>query len=94
MIAYVFSVYDRASQAFGRPFFAQHAGQATRSFTDEVNRPPQDGQNDLFSHPEDFELFELGSYDDSKGLLMPHDEPKLLLTGKQVKPSVPTLAKA
>lgn len=94
----LFAIKDLAAQAFGRPMFLPHAGVAVRSFTDEVNRPSQDSslQNDLFAHPDDFELYELGEFDDSDGSFALHKVPKLLLQGKQVKrsdiPSKPLMA--
>lgn len=59
------SVFDTASQAFMRPMFVPHVGQASRSFADEVNRPAQD--NVMFNHPEDFILFQLGTFDEESG---------------------------
>lgn len=81
----VCAVKDRAADAFGRPFFVSTAGLAIRSFMDEVSRDSADNQ--LFSHPDDFDLFELGVYDDADGSLFSHDQPKLLMLGKQVRGS-------
>lgn len=61
----VFSLYDKAAAAFGIPMFMQNKGVAIRSFGDEVNR--KDQTNNLHNHPEHFELYELGWYDDSSG---------------------------
>lgn len=83
MIHVVCSVHDRAAQAFGRPFFVANQGLALRSFTDEVNRKAEDNQ--LFNHPDDFDLYELGTWDDSNGSYSACAEPKLLLLGKQAK---------
>ena len=63
----VVAVKDRAADAFGRPFFVQTQGVAIRSFMDEVNRQAEDNQ--LYQHPDDFDLFELGMYDDSTGMI-------------------------
>lgn len=80
------AVKDTAAQTFGRSFPTPHANAAIRSFTDEVNRPgTNDAQNDLFSHPDDFELYELGYYDDQLGALIPHkDGPQLLVRAKDL----------
>ena len=51
------SIRDSAADAYGRPFFLPSVGVAIRSFTDEVNRPSEDNQ--IYQHPEDFDLFEL-----------------------------------
>lgn len=82
MIQVVVAVKDRAADAFGRPFFVQTQGVAIRSFMDEVNRQAEDNQ--LYQHPDDFDLFELGTYDDSTGMIV-MTEPKLLMLGKQVR---------
>jgi hypothetical protein len=77
------TVKDRAADAFGRPMFVPSAGVAIRSFSDEINRNNADNQ--LFNHPDDFDLYELGEFDDNSGLFALHEQPKLLSLGKQVK---------
>jgi hypothetical protein len=52
------TVKDRAADAYGRPMFVPSAGVAIRSFSDEINRNNADNQ--LFNHPDDFDLYELG----------------------------------
>ena len=79
----VVSIKDRAADAFGRPAFVPSVGVAIRSFSDEVNR--SDSENQMYSHPDDFDLFELGSYDDSTGIVEMLDQPKLLILGKNAK---------
>jgi hypothetical protein len=77
------TVKDRAADAFGRPMFVRSIGEAIRSFSDEVNRKSDDNQ--LFNHSDDFDLFELGEFDDNTGLFVLHEQPKLVSLGKQVK---------
>ena len=77
------TVKDRAADAYGRPMFVPSAGVAIRSFSDEINRDNPDNQ--LFNHPDDFDLYELGEFDDNTGLFSLHEQPKLLSLGKQVK---------
>jgi hypothetical protein len=77
------TVKDRAADAFGRPMFVRSIGEAIRSFSDEVNRKSDDNQ--LYNHSDDFDLFELGEFDDNTGLMTLHDQPKLVSLGKQVK---------
>lgn len=83
MIQIIVSVKDRAADAFGRPAFVPSSGVAIRSFTDEVNRENPDNQ--LFHHPDDFDLYELGTFDDSTGIVTCHLTPKVLILGKAVK---------
>lgn len=63
----IVSVFDTAVQADGRPLFVPTKGAAMRSFTDEVNRKAED--NPMWAHPEDYELYFLGWFDDSSGHL-------------------------
>ena len=79
----VCSIKDRAADAYGRPFFVPAVGIAIRGFQDEVNR--QDKDNQVFQHPDDSDLYELGFFDDSTGLFDTLDQPKLLMLGKQAK---------
>lgn len=85
----VCAVRDSAVQGFGRPIFVPQVAAATRSFTDEVNRPPQPGQqNDLYSHSEDFELWHLADFDDDTGQFSPPvDGQRCVSRGKDVKAS-------
>lgn len=62
----LFAIRDAATDQFGTPMFLLSAGQALRSFTDEVNRVAAD--NLLSSHPEDYALYQLGSFDTATGL--------------------------
>jgi len=83
MINVICSVKDRAADAFGRPLFVPSVGIAIRSFSDEVNR--QDKDNQMYNHSDDFDLFELGTFDDNTGIIECHSQPKLLTLGKSVK---------
>jgi len=77
------SVKDRAADAYGRPMFVPSTGVAIRSFSDEINR--SDADNQLYNHPDDFDLYEFGTFDDNTGEFELYEQPKLLSLGKQVK---------
>lgn len=77
----VVSIRDRAAQCFSRPVFTQTEGTAIRSFTDELNREGAD--NELAKHPEDFDLYVVGVFDDDDGLFTCESIPRLLLKGDQ-----------
>jgi hypothetical protein len=83
MISVIVSVKDSAAEAFGRPMYLQSLGVAIRSFTDEVNR--EDKDNQLFNHPDDFDLYELGLFDDSIGRYELRENPTVIVRGKDVK---------
>lgn len=77
----VVAVRDRAAEVYARPFCVPAVGAAMRSFADEVNRPSPD--NPVANHPDDFELYEIGSFDDVSGDLVPC-KPRLLAVGKDL----------
>lgn len=70
---YLVAVKDRAIDAFMRPFTVPHTNAAVRSFTDEVNN----ANSEMAKHPEDYDLYMLGGFDDQTGKLT-QDNPILL----------------
>lgn len=78
----MFAVRDRATDQFGTPMFLVAEGQAIRSFTDEVNRAGADNQ--IYNHPDDFDLYKLGAFDTATGLFEAVP-PVMAVSGKQVK---------
>lgn len=83
MILKIFAVRDRQGESFAAPMFIPMPGQAIRSFTDEVNRSA--GDNPLFAHPDDFDLYQLGDFDTSTGRFVCPPDPVPLVLGKNVK---------
>lgn len=82
----IFSIYDSKVSAFGTPFFQRSTGEAVRAFTDAVNR--KDSDNGFAMHPEDYTLFELGSWDDAMASVDMMDSPKSLGVAVQFKVEV------
>lgn len=64
----VFAAHDSKLGVFMTPFFMQHLGQASRAWEDLCN----DSQSIIAKHPADFVLYEIGEFDDDKGLLTHH----------------------
>ena len=79
----VCAVLDAAVGAFNRPFFVQSTGVAVRSFRDEVNRAEPD--NPMHRHPDDFTLYNLGTWDDSNARFTPVADPEVLARAKDLK---------
>lgn len=79
----VVALLDAQAQAFGRPLFFPAKGVALREIGEEVNR--QDAKNVLFQHPQDFRIFELGSWDEKSGLFECHPQPLLLADCSSLK---------
>lgn len=82
VILHVFAVYDLGTAAFGKPIFLRADGEAVRMFTDETNRAEEG--NIVFQHPEHFQLFKLGTWDDSTGEFNA-TRPDKIVDGAQVK---------
>lgn len=76
---YIVCVRDIKADLFHTPGFVPTIGGAIREFGDQVNR--EDKANLLYQHPEDFELYHLGNYDDNSALFELLDRPKQLTTG-------------
>lgn len=77
MIQKMYGVRDAKAQAFLQPFFSIQNGSAIRAFSDACN----DGKSSFAQHPEDYILYELGSFDDNSGEIMPISPIKLLGIG-------------
>lgn len=89
MALVVCSVYDKAAEAFGRPFFVPAKGLALRSFIDEVNRKPSEGApNSMNAYPQDYALYHLGDFDELQGRFTNLEVPERLLEGSTVLNSV------
>lgn len=77
----IVAVRDSAVGAYMQPSTVRAPGQAIRGFQDEANR--QDPQNTLWAHPEDFELWQLGYFDEETGDITM--EKQMLIRGKDAK---------
>jgi len=84
MHLFVVCVKDRAAEVFNRPFFVPHRNVAIRDFTDEVNRAAADNQ--LNKHPDDFDLYLLGEFNDNTGEFS-ISTPQVLVRAKDVMQS-------
>ena len=72
MLYRIFSIHDSKLGAFNQPFFAPNAAVALRSFSDAC----QDANSPYARHPSDFNLFDLGTFDDSVAGFTLHTAPK------------------
>ena len=62
----MYSVFDHVAKTYNRPMFLSSNGVAIREFKDECNRP----DSPINKHPEDYELFGIGEYDDETGAVV------------------------
>lgn len=82
MFHFIVCVKDRAADVFNRPFFVPHRNVAIRDFTDEVNRAAADNQ--LNKHPDDFDLYLMGQFNDNLGEFLVDMDPILLVRAKDL----------
>lgn len=81
MILCVFSVFDRQSAAFDRPFYTATRGTAVRGFRDAI----QDKASPFHAHPDDYDLYYLGTYNDQTAVFTLEATPELVALGKNLK---------
>lgn len=63
MIQKMFAVRDTKAVAFLQPFFSSANGAALRALSDSVT----EGKSPIAAHPEDYILYEIGTFDDVSG---------------------------
>lgn len=69
MILKVFAIYDSAADYYLPTFTSRSVGEALRDFGSSA-KDHNAGQ--LYSHPADFTLFEIGTYDNTSGIVTSH----------------------
>lgn len=80
MIYKILAIRDRAADCFGQPIFTTSTGGGIRSFGDAIN-----GQDKtLAAHPEDFDLYLLGIFDDNTGTFTQDGPAKMIAVGKDL----------
>lgn len=67
----MFTVRDVKLEAYMQPFFMQSKGVAIRAFTETAN----DKNSAIGKNPDDFTLFELGTFNQSQGIFEIHITP-------------------
>lgn len=79
----VVAVRDRAANAFSMPQFYVSTEVARRNFGQLVN-DVKEGNNVVNQHPEDFDMFLLGTYDDETGAFNQVGPPRQIAIGKDL----------
>lgn len=74
----VIAIRDRAADTYTAPSFAVSIGAAKRSFRDLIN---SGSDAPVCKHPEDFDLYLLGEFNDADGLFDAH-VPRMIEVGK------------
>lgn len=73
----LFAIYDRKASIYMAPFVARSTIDATRQIVASF-RDPQMRDTPVGQHPEDFDLFHVGSFDDETGRITPWINPALV----------------
>lgn len=82
MILKAYAIYDTAANAFLQPFYMQNDGMAIRGFSDAINGNPE---SQIYQHPDHYSLYYVGEWNDTSGYLTPHDPPRRIIHGFEVK---------
>lgn len=86
----VFAVRDSKAECFGNPLFMKTTGEAERGFKTAVNSP----ETAYSKYPEDYDLYEIGSYDDQTGTLTAFETPHHVVKAIFLKDSAPNNVKS
>lgn len=81
MIFGVYAYYDKKSKNFLQLQVYQNEPVATRQFALLI----EDETTLMNKYPEDFDLYELGTYDSETGLIEPNKVPNLVITGADIE---------
>lgn len=76
----IVAIRDIKADLWFNPTIVQTLGGAIRAFGDECAKPPGDN-NPLAQHPEDYELYHLGEWDETQGTFELLAKPKQLAAG-------------
>lgn len=75
MLHKLFAIRDSKGEMYTPPFCKATFGLAEREFSELANNP----QSQIGKHPEDFDLYQLGDYEDTTGKLQLLDSPQHLV---------------
>lgn len=67
MLTNAYSIFDNKALIFNVPWFQPTHGAATRILADLANDPT----TNIGRHPGDYVLYQIGTYDDAKGIMTP-----------------------
>lgn len=76
------AVKDNAVESFQPVNTVRARGEALRGFIDAVNNPQN---QQLHAHPEDFDLYVIGYFDDQTGILERVEQPERIMRGIDAK---------
>lgn len=81
MKIYFFSLFDRAVSAYAPPWISRSRAEAIRTVADDVNK----ADSQLNRHASDYQLFEVGSFDDQTGLVESRLSPEFVILVSELR---------
>lgn len=78
----IFAIKDRAVNNYGETLTMPSEQHAIRWFKDLVNA--KGTQSLIANHPDDYDLYRIGAYEDEKGRILPLDTPELVARAKDL----------
>lgn len=78
---FALSVRDRVADSFDQPFFMPHLNVGIRAFSDAINNP----ESHLSKHPDDYDLYRIGTFDPLTGLLVAETPSQIALGKEQLR---------
>lgn len=81
----MYSIYDRKSKIHHPPNYCHNTAHAMRVFTSIFSQVEQ-----VFNaYPEDFQIFEIGEWNDETGMVTSLDKAHLICSGTDLMPLIP-----
>ncbi|CAC9438138.1 hypothetical protein BSPLISOX_2498 [uncultured Gammaproteobacteria bacterium] len=79
-ISVICTLWDKKAKFFASPFTSTNIDTAIRDFQNIVSNP----KNSFYSHKEDYDLFEIASFNSDTGVIKPLPKPKFILNGENI----------
>lgn len=86
MILKMFVIFDRQTEIHHPPLYAHSVGHILRIVGDIFKNP----ESPFHAHSHDYQLFEIGTFDDANAAVLPLDPPHLICSGTELNPPLPT----
>lgn len=77
MKLHVMVIYDEAIRQYGYPMSFRTHNEARREYMTIVNNPGE--QSNMHLYPDQFKVYEIGTYDTETGLVTPLNQPPALI---------------
>lgn len=78
----IVAVKDRAVDNYEDPSAQRSTQDAIRKFKDMINAEPE--RSPMAAHPDDYDLYQIGEYNEQQGTINPLEHPQLLARGKDL----------